>query len=181
MNLNLGTRVPNALPYVVIALGVLFYAFPFVPFLEGYSFFLVHAGYPYVTAGVFVWFVVRGKVEKSSYVLAVPAVTFLVLAGAFLYYVFPGTYALSTNGIFVYGSVSFLFVLGYTAGMKEWKYVGVSALAYVVCIFVVVPPTSLGLNSWNLLLLAGVLALTLGTGTPLALVAYAISGVYKSE
>ena len=180
MNLNLGSRVPNALPYLLLSLGVLFYVSPFVPFFEQYS-FLVYVGYPYVVAGAFAWFVIHGKVENPLYVLAVPVATFLILAGASFYYAYPGAYAMDTNDIFAPGSISFFFVLGYGAGIREVKYVGVSALAYIACVFAVVPPTSLGFSSWEAFVLAGLLALTLGMGTPLALVAYALSGVDRSE
>jgi len=178
--LNLSSRASNFLPYVVTALGVLFYVSPFLPFFKQYR-FLVYVGYPYVVAGAFAWFVIHGKVEKPLYVLAVPVATFLILAGASLYYAYPGTYAMDTNDIFAPGSISFFFVLGYGAGIRELKYVGVSALAYIACVFVVVPPTSLRFRSWEAFVLAGLLALTLGAGAPLALVAYALSGVDRSE
>ena len=176
--MNLDSRILKALPYLLLALGVLFYVSPFLPFFKQYR-FLVYVGYPYVVAGAFAWFVIHGKVEKPLYVLAVPVATFLILAGASFYYAYPGTYAM--DSIFAYGSISFFFVLGYGAGIREPKYVGVSALAYIACVFAVVPPTSLGFSSWESFALAGLLALTLGMGTPLALVAYALSGVDRSE
>ena len=176
--MNLSSRASNFLPYVVTALGVLFYVSPFLPFFKQYR-FLVYVGYPYVVAGAFAWFVIHGKVEKPLYVLAVPVATFLILAVASFYYASLGSYAM--DSIFAYSSISFFFVLGYGAGIRELKYVGVSALAYIACVFVVVPPTSLRFRSWEAFVLAGLLALTLGMGTPLALVAYALSGVDRSE
>jgi len=179
--LNLRFRVSNALPYVVLALGVLFSVSPFVPILNDYHFVPILARvFPsYVAGGAFACLYTRGKVKEPPYVLAVPVVTFLLLAGMWLYFEFPGYYAMGVDA-FAYGSVSFLYIIGHAAATRDWVYVGVSVLAYFVCVFVVVPPSSLGLNSWNLLQLVYIFVLTLGAGTPLALVAYVISSRNQS-
>jgi hypothetical protein len=65
---------------------------------------------------------------------------------------------------------------------REWTYLGVSLVFYLVWVFVfdvVVPPLFASFEGYIMLMLT--LGITLGTGTPLALVAYAISGVDPSE
>lgn len=175
MNLNLGSRFSDALPYVVLALGILFYVSPFVPVLDYYdaSYDLVFLSPSYVVAGVFAWLYTRERVEELPYVLAVPAVTLLILTVMWLYFEFPGPYALRSRFVFGFASVSFFYVIGHTVRAKEWSYVVASVLAYFVCLsaIVVVPP----FDPWTFLALFLVLVVTLGAGVPLALVAYVLS------
>jgi len=181
VNLNLKYRVLNALPYVVIALGFLFFASPFVSFLElSIPLNLVNAGHPYVIAGVFALLYTKKKIEKTSYVLAVPAVTFLALTGTWLYFESPSPYELSMDGIFVFGAVSLFFVFGYTAKKRKWAYVTGSVMAYLVCVFVVVSSSLrldlLRMDLQNPLLIALRLLYIVGPGIPLAVVAYFVLG-----
>ena len=181
MNLSLGSRVPNALPYLLLALGLGFFSLPFVLSLEpSNTFNFLNAGHPYVVAGVFALLYTKRKVEKTLYVLAVPAVTFLVLTGTWLYFESPSPYELSIDGILVLGAVSFFFVLGYTAKKRDWAYVAASVIAYSVCVLIVVSSSVrldlLRLDLQNPLLLAVRLLYIIGSGIPLAVVAYFVLG-----
>jgi len=136
-------------------------------------------------AGAFAWLYTRGKIKKDWYVLAVPVATVLVLmAMGGLYSMFsssPSPYTLAANAeaVFLYGITSLFYVLGHTAAKKNWDYVGWLVLVYLVCVSVVIS-ISVEAGTWVTLLMAGVLALTLGAGTPLALVAYVVSSRNQS-
>jgi len=172
--MNLGSRVLNALPYVVIALGFLFY----ISFLEpSISLNSVNAGHPYVVGGVFALLYTKKKIEKTSYVLVVPAMTFLALTGTWLYFESPSP-ELSTGSVFVFGAVSFLFVLGHTAKKREWAYVVGSVIAYFACVLVVAS-SSLRLDL-PMLNLQGPFSFVLpflyiiGPGAPLTVIIYSL-------
>jgi len=148
------SRFPESVPYLLLTLGVLFSLSPLLN-LGGVS--LLPLSPSYVTAGAFCWLYVRGMVRRNSYVLAVPAVTFLILTGMWLYFELSSPYGLSAEGVVSYGSISLFFVLGQTAKKKEWVYFGASGLTYLVCTYTVasglpgagwggVNPVSLGLT-----------------------------------
>ncbi|MCX2818317.1 hypothetical protein EGH25_02985 [Haladaptatus sp. F3-133] len=175
--MNLDSRISAILPYPLLLIGILLYVSPFVPVLNHYdaSYDLVFVAPSYVTAGAFGWLYMRGKIEKDSYVLAVPAVTFLLLTGMWLYFDFPGPYAVTARFVFGFGSLSFLYVTGHVAGVGDRIYAAASVVAYAVCLSVVVvlPP----FDPWMFLSLFLVSVVTLVSGVPLALVGYVLSGV----
>lgn len=182
--MNLRHRVSNTLPYVVLTLGFLFSVSPFVPFGKIDFVFLVPISPSYVVAGAFAWLYTRGKVKKDSYLLAVPTATLVILTVMFgLYFIFSSTgpYTLATHVwvVLVYGIISLFYVLGHEAGKGNWVYVGASVLVYLICVFAVIL-IRVEVGTWVTLLVAGILALTLGAGTPLAVVAYVVSSRNQS-
>ena len=170
----------DALPYLILTIGVLFYLSPFAPLGTIEIGILGPVSASYFVAGAFAWLYTRGKVKEPPYVLAVPVVTFLLLAGMWFYFESPSPYDLSADSVLLYGVVSVFFVLGHTTKRTEWGYVATSVLAYFVCVFVVASSSLrldlLRLDLQNPLPNAFRLLYTAGPGIPLAVVAYFVLG-----
>ena len=150
--MNIDSRISTALAYLLLLMGILFYASPYTPVLEQYetSYNLVLVAPSYLAAGTLAWIHIRGKVERNSYVLLVPTVTFLILAGNWLLVGSFGTHELGVRDVLLYGSISLFFVFGYTAKTWRWSYFGTSALAYLACVSIVVLPESTRSASWTM-------------------------------
>ena len=179
--MKLDSRISTILAYLLLLIGILFYVSPYLPVLEQYdaSYDLVFVAPSYLVAGTFAWLYTRGKVEKDSYVLLVPAVTFLVLAGNWLLAESFGIYELGVREVVLYGSISFFFVFGYTAKSRRWSYFGTSALAYIACVSIVALPESTRLGSWALdppsLALTILIFIPVLVGIPVAVAVYLLS------
>ena len=173
--MNVDSRISTILAYLLLLIGILFYVSPYLPVLEQYdaSYDLVFVAPSYLVAGTFAWLYIRGKVEGNSYVLLVPAVTFLILAGNWLLAESFGIYEPGVRDILMYGSISFFFVFGCTAKTRRWFYFATSALAYIACLSIVVLPESTRSGLWTYDYLS--LALTfvpVFAGIPVAVAVY---------
>jgi len=136
--LNLRFRVSDALPYLILTLGVLLYLSPLVTLpLEKTEDFLVLTAPHYIVAGVLTLLAAGGRGERSLHMAMAPVAALVASAVMLL----PGILFLSEPPaspyspevleIAAYSTVSVLFSLGIAIRAGEIKYVAVLVLVYV--------------------------------------------------
>lgn len=140
--MNLRHRVSDALPYLLLSLGVLLYLSPLAPLtLDKTEDFLVVTAPHYVVAGVLTLLAAHGRGERSLHMAVAPVAALVASAGMLLPGMLlipeppPGVgnppYSPEVLEIAAYSSVSVLFSLGIAIRTREMKYVAVLALVYV--------------------------------------------------
>lgn len=166
----------NILPAVFLGLGAAFYASPYLPVLSAHSWILVGVAASYIAAGlwtIITWY--RDENRRLS-VVAVPLITFAILTGMWLYYEFPGPYAVTVSSVFGNTAASFLYPIGVSIRLGKQRYVFGSVAAFFVCIFAALyPDLPTGLNwlsTWGFFGFAAAVATNAGFGAPLVALGY---------
>lgn len=140
--MTLRYRVPKALPYLVLTLGVLLYLSPLVPLpLDKTEDFLVLTAPHYIMAGVLTLPAAHGRGERNPHMAMAPVAALVASAVMLLPGILlipeppPGVgnppYSPEASEIAAYSTVSVLFSLGIAIRAGEIKYVAVLVLVYV--------------------------------------------------